>query len=245
MILTPDYRLRPEHEFAEMVDDVRSFWRWIENGESQKMLHKFHPELDLDMNNLLVGGESAGGYLTVQTAQLKLTSLSIKCLFVQYPAVDLAACIKKPEPGAEELPGAWLTTYPYSIVEEHLAALAPNTICTRAKFSSRMPLHFASLQANKFVDLSGDNAWLDPMSSLDTAGKLPPMLVYQSKEDEAVSEYPCEWKTLTNYANSSLGSTPIAGWPRLKNSSQMYLSILPGRLGAMFLTAIIQWRRHG
>ena len=188
VILTPDYRLRPEHELTDGVDDVRSFWKWVEQ-DVKKVLAESHPDLKLDINNLLVGGESAGGYLTTQTALLGMTSLSIKVLFIQYPPMDMAGMLKVPDDVGSR--GSEFTLYqeiyPYSLIEEHLAALEPGRICTRAKFGSRMPLLGAMLQAGKFCDISGDRAWIDPMTSLETAPKLPPILLYQSKEDADVS----------------------------------------------------------
>lgn len=172
---------------TDSVDDIRSFWKWIEQGNAQKLLKERFPGLDLDVNNLLVGGESAGGYMTAQTGLLGLTKLSIKVLFIQYPCVALARHLETKEDKKGQLFGPFKTPYPYSIVQEHLASLKPGQICTRAKFGSRMPLVCAMVQAGKFCDLTGDNSYLDPMSSLETAGKLPPILLYASTEDEAVS----------------------------------------------------------
>lgn len=245
VILTPDYRLCPDHELTDALDDIRSFWQWIEQGGAQQVVHKSYPDLHLDVNNLLVGGESAGGYLTVQTALLALTKLPISILFVQYPAVDLASCIKPPDPDGDEMPGAWTHPYPYLIVEEYLAALEPGKICTRAKFDSRMPLHFAMIQASRFVDISGDRAWLDPMSSLDTAGQLPPILLYQSREDEAVSTRAFEEARLMEDMQRYHGSTPNVGLLKLRNYSRMYLYISLGKPGIMCLTATIPWQPRG
>lgn len=189
VILTPDYRLRPEHDMADGIDDVRSFWKWIEQGDAQRVLHESLPAVELDLDNTLVGGESAGGYHTLQTALLGMTALPIKALFVQYPAANLAAILQQRKTPSQNPATLAPEVYPYSIVEEYLAAVEPGKICTRAKFGSRMPLHFALLQAGKFVDISGDRAWIDPMTSLETAGKLPPILLYHSKGDEGVSDH--------------------------------------------------------
>lgn len=176
MVLTPDYRLRPEHEMVDLIDDVRSFWKWVEQ-DAQKVLRQSIPGLELDVSNLLVGGESTGGYLTAQTALLDMTKLPIKVLFIQYPALDLATLLRVPEDTPHN---------PYSLVEEHLAALEPGEICTRAKFGSRMDLHRAMVHAGKFCDISGDKAWIDPMTSLEIAPRLPPVLLCHSQQDEAV-----------------------------------------------------------
>lgn len=189
MIVTPDYRLRPEHEMIDGIDDVRSFWKWVEGG-MKDVVHQYLPSLEIDIENLLVGGESAGGYYTAQTALLGMTKLPIKVLFLQYPALDLTAGFRVPETlGQEgvEHPALFSEVCPLSLVEEYLESIDKTKICTRAKFGTRMPLMKALVQAEKFVDLSGDNAWIDPNFSLETAGKLPPMLLYQSREDESVS----------------------------------------------------------
>lgn len=245
VILTPDYRLRPEHEITEGLDDLRSFWQWIEQRDAQQVVHKSYPDLELDVNNLLVGGESAGGYLTLQTALLPLTKLPINILFVQYPVADVAGCINPPDLDGDEVPGAWLHPYPYSVVEEHLAALKPGKICTRAKFGGRMTLHFALTHAGRLVDISGDKAWLDPMSSLDTAGPLPPILLYHSKEDEAVSTHPCEEAGLIEDTQRYRGNTPNAGLLKLRNCNRMYLSISLGKLELTRLTQTIPWQPRG
>lgn len=183
VILTPDDRLRPEHELTDGIDDVRSFWKWVEQ-HAARVLQEELPSIDLDNSNLLIGGESAGGHLAVQSALLGLTRLPIKVLFIQYPPLDLADLFKVPD-----IPGD-ADRLPYSLVEEHLASQKPGSVCTRARFGSRMDLMGAMLQAGKFCDVEGENAWIDPMTSLQSAGNLPPILLYHSKEDEAVSWQP-------------------------------------------------------
>ncbi|KEF51957.1 uncharacterized protein A1O9_11947 [Exophiala aquamarina CBS 119918] len=196
IVLTPDYRLRPEHEMTDGLDDVRSFWKWVEQ-EAQQVLRQAILGLELDARNLLVGGESAGGYYTAQTAMLRMTQLPIKVLFIQYPGIDLGKLLNIPENRTlEEIKLDYRLTppLPYSLIEEHLAGLEPGKICTRAKFGTRMDLHRAMIQAGKFCDISGDRAWIDPMSSVETAPKMPPILLVHSKEDEAVSwEYSEAW----------------------------------------------------
>ncbi|KLU81189.1 hypothetical protein MAPG_00283 [Magnaporthiopsis poae ATCC 64411] len=151
----------------------------------------------LDAPNVIVVGESGGGYHTAQVALLGMTSLPIKCLIIQYPALRLA---EKMREEFERKEGSsrpfWPEKVPYSVVEEHLAGLEPGHVCARAPFATRMDLLAAMMQAGKFADLEGDNAYLDPWVSLETAGKLPPILLYHSKEDEAVPwEHTDEWAT--------------------------------------------------
>lgn len=187
--MTPDYRLRPEHDINEVFEDVRAFRKSVETGEAQKVLGETLPGLELVVNNLLVGGDSAGGSIAIQTALRDLTSLSVKVLYVQYAALDLVSFLHVPEtlePGLGHI-ASYTASYPYSLVEEHLAASNPQRIFTRVKFATRMPLFRALIQASRFCDISGEHTWFDPMTCLDSAGKMPPILLCHSKDDEEVS----------------------------------------------------------
>ncbi|KKZ62317.1 hypothetical protein EMCG_00391 [[Emmonsia] crescens] len=184
VILAPDYRLRPEHEIVDGVEDTRSFWKWVEQ-EMPRVVYQSIPSLELDLSNLLVCGESSGGCHAAQTALLDMTSLSIKALFLQYPVVDLGGFCRMPETRVEEA-AKMLEVYPYSLVEEHMAAIEPGKICSRAKFGTRGQLCGALLMARQLCDLSGDKAWIDPMISLETAGNIPPILLYHSKGDQLI-----------------------------------------------------------
>jgi len=194
------------------IEDVRSFWKWVEQ-EAQQVLQLSIPGLELDASNLLIGGESAGGYYTAQSALLGMTKLPIKVLFIQYPGIDLGKLFKIPENMTSEeakLDYRLNPELPYSLIEEHLAGLEPGKICTRAKYGSRMDLHRALIQANKFCDIDGDRAWIDPMSSVETAPKMPPILLVHSKEDEAVciKSNPAPWLSLT--------------WPRFRGRTRKH-----------------------
>lgn len=200
VLIAPDYRLRPEHELADGVQDSRDFWRWLEDGGAQAALTSIASSptvtatadgaVVLDASNLVVVGESAGGYHAAQVALLGMTSLPIKCLIIQYPELRMA---EKTREEFERKEGSsrpvWPEKFPYSVVEEHLARLEPGHVCARAPFGTRMHLLAALMQAGKMADFEGDNAYLDPWVSLETAGKLPPILLYHSKEDEAVSSF--------------------------------------------------------
>ncbi|EEH05549.1 predicted protein [Histoplasma capsulatum G186AR] len=58
-VLAPDYRLRPEHEIEDGLEDTRSFWKWVEQ-DVLNVVAEFLPALELDLNSLLVWGDSAG-----------------------------------------------------------------------------------------------------------------------------------------------------------------------------------------
>ncbi|KAM0808681.1 putative Alpha/Beta hydrolase protein [Seiridium cardinale] len=64
ILVTPDYRLRPEAQFTDIIDDMRDFWEWVETSLPQL------PGTEVDISDLAIVGESGGGTLTAQTALL-------------------------------------------------------------------------------------------------------------------------------------------------------------------------------
>jgi len=83
---------------------------------------------------------------------------------------------------------------PYSFVEDYLATEKEEQgggeatpFRSRARYGSRMDLALCMMKHRRLVDTTGDNGYLNPTISLETAGPLPPILLYHSKHDEAVS----------------------------------------------------------
>ncbi|KAG7284296.1 hypothetical protein NEMBOFW57_010665 [Staphylotrichum longicolle] len=196
VILTPDYRLRPEHQLTDGVEDIQCFWRWIEDGSAQQLLNTSLPDVVVDAGNLLVGGDSTGGHIAVTTALIPLTSLPIKVLFLQYPTLDMTDVTRTEEVSeAMQRSAVWAESVPYSEVEDHLANHEKGAVRSRATFGSRMRLLVGLLQAGKFWDAEKDAKRLCPMRLLENgAAKLPPILLYHSKEDEILPwQHTQEW----------------------------------------------------
>lgn len=54
LIVSPEYRLAPEHPYPAPVDDCHEAWQWMLSNSSK---------LEIDTNRIAIGGESAGGGL--------------------------------------------------------------------------------------------------------------------------------------------------------------------------------------
>lgn len=91
IILSVDYRLAPEHKFPTPLCDAIDGWNWI---------NTHYKQLELDPNNIAVGGDSAGAYLACVISQPKLQKESNYALssfsqftpsfqFLLYPMLSL------------------------------------------------------------------------------------------------------------------------------------------------------------
>jgi acetyl esterase/lipase len=54
LIVSPEYRLAPEHPYPAPVDDCHEAWQWMLSNSTQR---------GIDTNRIAIGGESAGGGL--------------------------------------------------------------------------------------------------------------------------------------------------------------------------------------
>lgn len=61
IILSPNYRLLPEANAAELMQDIHDFWAWTTEGNAGKLLdNSGTSNLDIDLTKVLMLGESAG-----------------------------------------------------------------------------------------------------------------------------------------------------------------------------------------
>lgn len=81
-VISVDYRLAPEHRFPAAPDDCEAAARWV--AESPK-------ELGLHVTSLVFAGDSAGGNLTIVTAQSlrdRPAAVPVIAMWPIYPVVD-------------------------------------------------------------------------------------------------------------------------------------------------------------
>ncbi|KAH8696806.1 Alpha/Beta hydrolase protein [Phaeosphaeriaceae sp. PMI808] len=86
ILLVPGYRLLPEHEGAEILEDMDSFWEWYGTKFVSFMITEcpnFCPNLD----RLLVTGESAGGLLGLYSCFKNTASARIRVGYFRYPVI--------------------------------------------------------------------------------------------------------------------------------------------------------------
>ncbi|KAI0153292.1 Alpha/Beta hydrolase protein [Xylariaceae sp. FL1272] len=148
---------------TDVVDDIRDFWIWVDN-ELEKL-----PGVDADVSNLAIVGESAGGHASV--------------IMLQYPALTIQknlAWLSSNRSAAEREADA-------AFVDAYLDKVGSNKILTRAPFATRMDLALATFRSGRLVDF-GAYPHLDPITSLETAERIPPVFLFHGVDDASIQE---------------------------------------------------------
>jgi acetyl esterase/lipase len=184
-VVSPDYRLRPEAEPLEIIQDIKDFWAWL-NTSLPGLSYA-----NVDLCNISLCGESAGGWLAAQSVELGWAQ-NVKALMLQYPAGL--------DPGANPYSlKAFFATgqrMPLSIIEEHLAGVPEGSIVTRTPFGTRMHLAMCMMQNGIFTPTGDESQQMDPLKNLETMAVMPPVMLFHGKQDMHVS-----WESSRNWAD--------------------------------------------
>ena len=80
VVVSPDYRLAPEHPFPAALDDCMAALRWMRDRAD---------ELGIDADRIAVAGSSAGGGLSAAVAQRSTDEgISLRAQVLVYPMMD-------------------------------------------------------------------------------------------------------------------------------------------------------------
>ena len=198
----------PEATGEDVLDDIDSFWTWLgKDLPAVLQEHNIQPDLD----RVFVTGESAGGYLSVQTA-LSFSKPSsagtprVSVLLSNFPMLYLRS------PHYTQAYEKKILEYPQmpeSIVDEHFASIAnaakkPVVTCAPLPDEARGPFAVALIQHGRYTEaLGGDRdpspgkRRLHPEDRIADGQKLPPALLLQGIDDSATPvEYADEFVKL-------------------------------------------------
>lgn len=181
--ISANYRLAPDSNGLEILSDVQDVFKWIEN-DLQGYLKRIGSDITPDLEHVITYGESAGGYLAIQSGLLRPDL--VKAVIAAYPMTYLdspwytVASVKSPF-GVPQLPSG--------ILDDYRASLTPGKIVTGAFPPERMPLCFSILQHGRFPEVLGTDDALYPakvLAKFNGNEKVPFLFVFHGKEDTAV-----------------------------------------------------------
>ena len=171
----------PECSGLDVLEDISDFWKWLRK-DLQQHLSKLKPGVEADLSRLLVHGESAGGYLSIQSGLSQPVGF-IKAVIATYPVIDweskyFTEASEKIVQGAPILPA--------SVVENHLRSMQPGMIITSAEPPWRVDLCLSSLQQGRIGEFFGTDERLLPLNRLDKVIDMPYILIFHGRDDSAV-----------------------------------------------------------
>ena len=183
IVISPDYRLIPEANGLDILQDVRDFFSWL---TTPNILNKYLPDgVSADLGNILVTGESAGGWLALQSALLPESRKVISAVISRYPMIDMRDRYWTEDyekqifhPPAPQLP--------QNILRDYLTNLKGNEVVSSGVPPDRVPLVISVMQQGRYPDLMGEDSSLYPIEVLDTVTDLPPTWLFHGTEDKVV-----------------------------------------------------------
>jgi acetyl esterase/lipase len=179
IIVSPAYRLLPESNGSDIIDDIIDFWSWIHTSLATRVAETW-PHLTLDVDRAAAVGESAGGYLCLQSAFL-LPAGTIKVVIAQYCALysDIASWNPRPADGGPAEARAF--------IDKYISSIPPGGVRLSSPFPAMSELGFAMRDTGSWREWMGDDERTTLEYGLRTAASLPPLWIMQGTEDHIVS----------------------------------------------------------
>ncbi|KAF2668488.1 alpha/beta-hydrolase [Microthyrium microscopicum] len=179
VVVSPAYRLLPEAKGGDILDDIKDFWIWVRSSLPTEIAKRW-PHISLDVDRAAVFGESAGGYLSLQSAFL-CPEANIKLVMPQYGAMfpdidEYLPKVPQSTPGSDD------------IVDAYLKNIEPGAIRLLSPYPTFGPFAGAVAGAGRHRDLLGDDKRLNLDYGLNNVKVLPPVWVAQGTDDTIVSK---------------------------------------------------------
>ena len=172
----------PEATGADILADMSDLWKWIDSDLQTFISQKATVAPQIDLAHVLVVGDSAGGWLIMQSA-ITQPAGSIKAVIGLYPQLDMRdhffnAKFEKRIFGMPMLPT--------EIVDAHVAAMAPGAVVTSAYLPARLDLACSMVQNGWVTEFLGEAQELFPLEMVALVDSMPAVLIVHGSEDTAV-----------------------------------------------------------
>ncbi|KAH8430694.1 alpha/beta hydrolase [Aspergillus melleus] len=190
IIISPNYRLLPEATFEDIMGDIEDHWQWMHRPMPSFLATQTDGRLAADLDRIITGGDSAGGYLSLQTA-LNHPDM-IRAVTATYPMV----VVKSDQMvGDYEKPVYGLPSYPRSTLADHLASVekqesqtGQKVIVTADHGEERLKLMFAICQHGLVGPLLSADQRMYPLERLRLGARFPAggILILHGCQDSVV-----------------------------------------------------------
>lgn len=154
----------------------------FKNDGVTRYLHSQSDYRSLDFTRVFAGGDSAGGYLAIQSG-LTQPAGTIKVVLGCYPMTNYLRRNRQPIFMDEPEP-------PESIINEHVAQIEPGTIISDAPPRPRNRISYALSAYGRYNEFfgTGERLWpISIMGSSNPPSHMPPTLILHGDKDTAVS----------------------------------------------------------
>ncbi len=185
IFITPAYRLAPETPAVSILTDISDFWTWL-HAHLPATLSARWPHLTPDLGHLAAVGESAGGYLALQSALQFNRAAKLRAVIAQYPSMftDLKAFNLAPPKVDATLTEA---------VAEYVAAAkaAPESVKVSSPWPERADLLIGAFATGVVRDVLGadEEGRLTLGYALAQAEEVPPPVwIVQGDEDVLIAK---------------------------------------------------------
>ena len=182
IIVSADYRLMPEATGTDILADLSDLWKWVHSDLQSFVFHTAAAAPQIDFAHTLVVGDSAGGWLAVQSA-LTQPAGSIKGVICHCPMLDLrdpyySTKLEKPLLGMRMLPP--------DVVDAHVASMTPGAVVTSASPPVRSDIMCSMVRNGRLLEFLGESKELYPVDMVALAKHMPAAFILHGNEDSAV-----------------------------------------------------------
>jgi acetyl esterase/lipase len=186
--ISANYRLAPDSNGLEILSDIQDLLTWIEKDLAGYLESIGRSDVVLDLGRVMVYGESAGGYLAIQSGLMRPDL--VKAVVAAYPMTY----IDSPwyAEAGDKHPFGIPTVSKEEVLDTYLKNMEKGKIVTSSDPYARLPLAIAALQNGLFPEILGKEDEIYParvLGKMSGEEKVPFLFVMHGTEDTAV---PCE-----------------------------------------------------
>ncbi|KAF2855265.1 alpha/beta-hydrolase, partial [Plenodomus tracheiphilus IPT5] len=176
--ILPNYRLAPEHNGDEILEDIADFWTWFRSS-LPAFVASNQPTIQLNFAKVLVSGESAGGWCALQSVLSEPQSTFKACL-VQYPVTNAFPTSPDDILFGQAIP-------PREVLDKFLADIVPGTVISSATPPARDWVSPMLRAHGRWAEFFGRGKHLMPDTRLDDAKFFVPTYIIHGENDTNVS----------------------------------------------------------